>query len=310
MDTVNQMRIFVRIAEAGTFTAAARTLNTSPGAISRAIAELESRLRTRLLHRTTRKVALTSAGQLYLQRCAQILSDIEKAEEEASQAQQRPAGQLRVHSFTGCGMYYVLPAIKEYRLKYPDVAVDLTLSQDVPQLYDGHIDVAVITTSSPLPDSDLISHLLGSTVSILCASPAYINKIGAPSTPDDLVDHDCLILRANAFPANDWLLESLDRSAVMKVSGSVTLNTAESTALAVKASMGIGVLPVYAALDGLADGSLVRILPEYTLQKMNLYALHPSRQYTDAKIRTWVTFLREYVATSTARDLLLLSSYA
>ena len=122
MDTLNQMRVFVRVVESGTFTAAAHTLNTSPGAVSRAVSELETRIRTRLLNRSTRKVALTQAGELYLDRCKRILSDIEMAEEEASDAQSRPMGKLRVHSFAGIGQYYVLPAIKEYRARYPDVS--------------------------------------------------------------------------------------------------------------------------------------------------------------------------------------------
>jgi DNA-binding transcriptional LysR family regulator len=302
MDTVNQMRVFVRIAVCGQFTAAADTLNTSPGAVSRAVTELEGRLRTRLFTRSTRKVALTPAGQVYFERCKQILADIDRAEEEAGDAHHRPIGKLRIHSFAGFGQYYILPAIKEYRTRYPDVSVELTLSQQIPELYEGRSDVAIVAASSVLPDSDLISHLLGYSFSILCASPQYANERGMPLDPSELAQHECLILHMPAFPAYEWLLESEKGSESMKVSGSVELNTGESMAMAVRSGMGIGMLPVYSALDGLADGSLIRVLPQYTLQKMNIYALHASRRFTDARIRTWIEFLRQFMPTVIARD--------
>ncbi|MGF6904941.1 LysR family transcriptional regulator [Paraburkholderia sp. GAS348] len=302
MDMFNQMRVFVRVAECGKFTAAAEILNTSPGAISRAITELEMRLRTRLFHRSTRKIALTPAGEVYLDRCKQILADVERADEEASGAQQRPIGKLRIHSFVGFGQYYILPAVKEYRTRYPHVAVELTLSQRLPELYEGSTDVAIVATSAALADSDLVSHLLGTSFSVLCASPEYVRDRGMPRSPSQLAQHECLILHTPAFPAYEWLLESDKGIEAMKVSGSVELNTAESMAMAVSSSMGIGVLPVYSALLGLANGSLVRVLPQYTLQRMNIYALHPSRRYTDARIRTWIEFLREFMPTVIARD--------
>jgi len=302
MDMFNQMRVFMLVAECGKFTGAADTLNTSTGAVSRAVNELEARLRTRLFNRSTRKVALTPAGEVYLERCKQILADIERAEEEASDAQQRPIGKLRIHSFVGFGQYYILPAIKEYRTRYPQVSVELTLSQRLPEFYEGRTDVAIVATSSVLPDSELVSHLLGSSFSVLCASPQYVRERGMPLSPSELAQHECLILHSPAFPAYEWLLEDAKGSESMKVSGSVELNTGESIAMAVRSSMGIGVLPLYSALDGLADGGLVRVLPQYTLQKMNIYALHPSRRYTDARIRTWIEFLRQFMPTVIARD--------
>ncbi|SIT39443.1 Transcriptional regulator (fragment) [Paraburkholderia piptadeniae] len=221
--------------------------------MSRAIADLEERLQTRLLNRSTRKVALTQAGEIYLERCRQILEDVVRADEEASEAQSRPMGKLRVHSFASVGMSYILPAIKEYRASYPQVSVDLTLSQRVPELFEGGTDVAIVAMSSALPDSDLVSHLLGSSFSILCASPEYAREKGTPSVPAELVNHECLPLRTPAFPAFEWLLESHGRPESMKVSGPVELNTAEAVAMAARASMGIGGVPVYTALEGLTE---------------------------------------------------------
>ncbi|MEM5345731.1 LysR family transcriptional regulator [Paraburkholderia azotifigens] len=305
MDTLQNMRVFVRVVEAGSFTGAAQSLNTTTGAMSRAVSELEAHLRTRLLNRSTRRLALTTAGERYLKRCQQILADVDNAEEEASGAHERPAGVLRMHSFASIGQHYVLPAISRYRALYPEVAVELTLSQQLPDLFEGSADVAVVGAST-LPDSDLVSLLLGTTFSILCASPAYIHAHDAPKTPADLLHHDCLLLKTPAFPTSEWTLEGPNGNEVLNVNGPVQVNIAESLIVAIREGIGIGMLPLYAAIDGLRTGSLVRVLPEYTLQKMNIYALYPSRKFIDAKTRTWVEFLRTHLPQVIARDVALL----
>ncbi len=305
MDTLQNMRVFVRVVEAGSFTAAAQSLDSTTGAMSRAVSELEAHLRTRLLNRSTRRLALTPAGERYLKRSMQILADVDSAEEEASCAHERPAGALRMHSFASIGQQYVLPAISRYRAQHPEVTVELTLSQRMPDLFEGSSDVSVVTASS-LPNSDLVSHQLGSTYNILCASPGYVRTHGAPRAPADLTHHECLILKSPAFPANDWVLEGPEGSVEMTVDGPVQVNIAESLAVAIREGMGIGTLPVYAAIDGLRDGTLVRVLPHHILQKSNVYALYPSRKFVDAKTKTWVEFLRAHLPQVIARDLALL----
>jgi len=306
MDTLQNMRVFVRVVEAGSFTAAAQSLNSTTGAMSRAVSELEAHLRTRLLNRSTRRLALTTAGERYLKRCQQILADVDNAEEEASCAHERPTGALRMHSFASVGQHYVLPAISRYRALYPEVTVELTLSQRMPDLFEGSSDVAVVTAST-LPNSDLVSHQLGSTFSILCASPAYVRSHGAPQESHDLAHHECLILQTPAFPAHEWQLEGPQGLEVMEVTGPVQVNIAESLVVAIREGMGIGMLPLYAAIDGLRNGSLVRVLPHYTAQKMNVYALYPSRKFIDAKTRTWVEFLRTHLPKVIERDEALLA---
>ncbi|WP_144107940.1 LysR family transcriptional regulator [Paraburkholderia sp. BCC1886] len=306
MDTLQNMRVFVRVVEAGTFTAAAQSLNSTTGAMSRAVSELEAHLRTRLLNRSTRRLALTTAGERYLTRCQQILSDVDTAEEEASCAHERPNGALRMHSFASIGQHYVLPAISQYRALYPEVTVELTLSQRMPDLFEGSADVAVVTAST-LPDSELVSLLLGTTFNILCASPSYVRVHGEPERPTDLADHDCLILHTPAFPAHEWVLNGPDQSHTLEVNGPVQVNIAESLLVAIREGMGIGMVPLYAAISGLRDGTLVRVLPGYTSQKTNVYALYPSRKFIDAKTRTWVEFLRTHLPEMIARDEALLT---
>ncbi|MEM5312518.1 LysR family transcriptional regulator [Paraburkholderia sp. JHI869] len=309
METLQNMRAFVRIIEVGSFTAAAESMNTTTGVMSRAITELEARLRTRLMNRSTRRLALTSAGESYLRRCRQILADIDHAEEEASSAHKRPAGVLRIRSLPSVGHHYVLPALTCYHTQYPNVSIELSLSQQMPDLFDGTSDMAVVAAWL-LPDSDLVSHFLGSTFSILCASPDYVKRHSEPVCPRDLVAHACLTLRTPAFPTHEWVLEGPSGVDRIHVLGPVQTNTAESLALAIRDGIGIGILPVYSALDALRDGTLVRVLPDHILQRMNVYALHPSRKFIDAKVRTWVEMLRARVPEMISRDVEALNSIA
>ena len=308
MDTLQNMRVFARVIEAGSFTAAAQSMNSTTGAMSRAVSELEAHLRTRLMNRSTRRLALTSAGERYLKRVLQILADIDGAEEEASDAHEHPSGTLRMFSFASVGQHYILPAIARYRALYPDVKVELTLSQRMPDLFEGSSDVSVVSAGT-LSDSEVISHRLGSTFSILCASPAYIDARGTPAQPADLASHDCLTLQTPAFPAREWTLEGPQGRETMHISGTVQVNIAESLVVAIREGMGIGILPLYAAIDGLRDGSLVRVLPDHTLQHTNLFALYASRKFVDAKTRTWVEFLRAHLPDVIARDEALLKEF-
>jgi len=293
MDTLQTMRAFSCVADTGSFTAAAQQLGTTTANISRAVAHLEGHLKARLLNRTTRRIALTEAGQRYLLRCQQILAYVEEAEAEAGDAHARPAGRLRVHSMTGIGQHYVIRAMAGYRQQYPDVSFDLTLANRVPDLLDEGLDVAIVVATE-LPDSGLVSQRIGATYSILCASPDYIAERGAPRTPADLAQHECLLLISPVMPFDRWHFVGPDGEQMITLgTPSFQVNVGDAMTEAIRSGMGIGVLPLYSAMDGLRDGSLVPVLPHYRLQCLNIYALYPSRQYLDAKIKTWVTYLRE-----------------
>jgi len=182
MDTLQMMRIFVRVAEEGSFTSAAQRIGITTAYASRSVAQLETHLRTRLLNRSTRRIALTQAGERYLARCEQILGCIDEAEAEAADAQVLPSGRLRVHSTTSFGQAYLVPAVVRYRTRYPSVGVELTLSQHVPDLIDEGYDVSLQLSTSDLPDSGLVSQRLGTVHSVLCAAPSYLKEHGTPNT--------------------------------------------------------------------------------------------------------------------------------
>ena len=292
MDTLQTMRAFVCVAETGSFTAAAQQLGTTTAYVSRAVANLETHLRARLLNRTTRRIALTEAGQRYLLRCEQILAYVEEAEAEAGDAHARPAGRLRVHSMTGIGQHYVIRAIAGYRQQHPEVSFELTMANRVPDLLDEGFDVAIVVATE-LPDSGLVSQRIGETYSILCASPAYLAERGQPKTLQDLSQHDCLRLLSPVMALDKWLFDGPYGQEMLSLGNSpFQVNVGDGMTEAIRCGMGIGVLPVYSAVASLRDGSMVRVLPHYRLQRLNVYAIYASRQYLDAKIKTWVEYLR------------------
>jgi DNA-binding transcriptional LysR family regulator len=301
MDTLQNMRVFVRVVEAGSFTGAAQHLNTTTAYASRAVSDLEAHLRTRLLNRTTRRIALTEAGERYLQRCEQILAYVDQAEAEASDAHARPSGKLKVHAMTSFGQHYVVPAVGRYQKRYPDVHVELTLAARVPDLLDEGYDVALVLAQD-LPDSGLVSQRLGSAFSI---------TNGVPKTPSDLSRHTCLQMVTPVFPTDEWTFDGPNGQETF-AHGAATfqVNVAEALAVGVREGMGLGLLPIYSAIAGLRSGQLVWVMPEYTSQEMNLYALYPSRQYLDAKIRTWVEFLRDELPATLAADQAELRKFA
>ncbi len=304
MDTLQSMRVFARVIDTGSFTAAAQALGLSTAQVSRLVSELEQQLQARLLHRTTRRLALTETGERYLQRCRQILSEVDEAAAEARGAHLIPSGRLRVHTMTGLGLQHLTHLVAVYAERYPQVVVDLTLSQRTPDpIEDGH-DV-VITFARELPDSQLVAQNLGAMYSVLCAAPAYLAKHGTPRSPAELRDHRYLRLLDPLYVDN-WVLDDGEGGAngsyEVLPTEAFQVNIAESLAKAAQAGMGFCLLPSFVACPSLLDGSLVRLLPQYRLRERNIYALYPSRRFLDAKIKTWVEFLKEELPPLFAQD--------
>jgi DNA-binding transcriptional LysR family regulator len=256
MDTLQNMRAFSCVASSAV-SAAAVQLDTTTANVSRAVSNLEAHLQTRLLNRTTRRIALTEAGKRYLLRCEQILAYVEEAEAEASDAHARPAGQLKVHTMTGIGQHFVIDAIARYRKTHPDVTFDLTMANRVPDLLDEGYDVSIVLASE-LPDSGFVSQRLGITYSIVCASPGYV-KATAAQKPADLLNHACLRLVSPVIPLEKWLFDGPEGQEMVNINSSPFLvNSADAMKTAIRSGMGVGVLPIYSAIEGLRNGSLVR----------------------------------------------------
>jgi len=293
MDIFQAMRVFVRVVETGSFTAAAQALGYSTAQTSRLLSELESSLQARLLQRSTRRLALTEVGARYLERCRLILGEIEDANAEAAGAHLIPRGHLRVQSTTGLGIQLLAPLVARYTELYPQVHVDLTLSQRQPDLLEEGHDL-VITLSAHLPDSELIGQPLGSIFSVISAAPSYLEGRNIPKVPEDLHQHRCLHLVDPLF-TDSWTFRDDQGEQVIRPGNVFQVNVAEAMAKAAEAGLGICLLPDYVAVGSYQRGSLVRLLPHYRLHEKNIYALYPSRRFLDAKVKTWVEFLKEEI---------------
>lgn len=291
MDIFQAMRVFTRVVDAGSFTAAAQALGLSTAQVSRLVSDLETHLQARLLQRTTRRLGLTEVGSRYLERCRQILSELEDAGAEARGAHLMPRGRLRVHSITGLGTQLLAPLAAHYGELYPEVNVDLTLSQRHPDLLEEGQDV-VLTLARELPDSELVAQLLGTTYSVVCAAPAYLERHGIPQTLDDLGRHRCLRLLDPVF-GDSWTFNDNGVERAIRLGETFQVNVAEAMAQAAGAGMGICVLPDLVAAKAFEQGRLVRLLAQHRLHERGIYALYPSRRFLDAKVRTWVEFLKE-----------------
>jgi DNA-binding transcriptional LysR family regulator len=302
MDVFQSMRFFVAVAQSGSFTAAAELLDTTTTNVSKAVSALEARLHTRLINRTTRRLALTEAGLRYLQRCERILDDVREADEEAGTAQTLPVGRLKIHAMSAIGNHYVIDAIARYREIHPTVMFDLTLTNRVPDLLEEGYDMSIVLARE-LPDSGFVAQRLGITYSILCASPAYLEKRGTPHSPDALAEHECLRIVNTVMPVEHWTFDGPQGLETITIPVSpFHINTADGMTIAIRKGMGIGIQPIASAVDGLRAGTLVRVLPEYRLEELNLFAIYPSRKFVDAKTRTWVDFLKQSIPELLASD--------
>ncbi|WP_321943761.1 LysR family transcriptional regulator [Paraburkholderia tropica] len=299
MDKLGSMKMFVGVAEAGGFAKAASRAALSTAAVSRAIMELEASLQTRLFNRTTRQISLTEAGRRYLEHCERILNEVALADAEAMGAAAQPNGRLRVHATASFGQHYLTPLLARYTQQFEDVSVDLVLAQRTPDLLEERFDVAIVVAQT-LKDSSLVSQRLGTSRSVLCAAPQYLARRGTPLDIGDLERHTCVQLTRQDLPVLAWEFEGQHEGESARTfrptqQAPLTVNIAEALGEAIRAGMGIGMLPIPTALQGMRDGTLVQVLPGARLKPFNVFALYASRQYLDAKIKTLVEFLREAV---------------
>lgn len=302
MDMFESMRAFVRVVEAGSFSKAAATLSVTTAQVSRAVSGLETRLRTRLLQRTSRQMSLTEAGERYLQRCEEILALIGIAEAEAAGAAALPSGRLRIHATISFGQHYLAPLIADYQKMFPDVSIELILGQRTPDMIEEGFDISV-AVARQLRDSALVSQHLGAAYTILCASPHYLAAHGMPASIEALNEHNCIQLLLGDMPPGQWIFDDSGKTVFRhKRSTAFTVNIAEAMVQALCKGVGIGPVPVRIAIPYLRSGSLVRVLPGHRLLPNNVYALYPSRQYVDAKVRSFVEFLRQNAALELDRD--------
>jgi DNA-binding transcriptional LysR family regulator len=298
MSRAEEIAAFTNAVESGGFSAAARKLGLTPSALSKLIGRLEDRLGTRLLHRTTRRIQLTSEGEAFYNRVRPLLAALDEAETEVGQAAAQPRGQLRLRCGIAFGMHQLTPAIPKFLARYPDISLDLTFSDlPAPQAEDN-CDLA-IRFGIPDEATAVVRHIRN-VKRVICASPAYLEKFGTPLTPDDLQHHNCLWI--TSLPAlRRWPFDTDDGIRVVHIDGNVTANNAETILRLVINGVGITRLTDIIVGPAIERGELVPILTDWHhVEPVPLVATYPSSRHLTAKVRAMIDFLVDQFGT--ARD--------
>jgi len=290
MNVVECMRAFRAVAEAGSFAAAGRALRISTAWVSARVAQLEAHLGAQLLVRTTRRVAPTDAGRVYLERCVKVLDELEAAERAVAELQSSPRGRLRVAAPMSFGLLRVAPLLAPFRAAYPEVEVDVVFDDRVADLVEGGIDVA-IRIGATLRDSSLVAKALGTGERFVCASPAYLRARGAPRHPRELASHDCLHYAFHATPGR-WAFVGPDgATTTVDVVGGVRTNNSIALASAAVAGAGVVLVPDFVVERELASGELVRLLAAYRPSAYRVFAVSPPGRFGSPKVRAFVDLL-------------------
>jgi DNA-binding transcriptional LysR family regulator len=291
MDRLNAMRVFVNVVDSGSLSAAAEKLDMSRPVVTRYVAELEQWTGARLLHRTTRRLSLTAAGEELLPRCRQVLElagDMQAAVRHPAEA---PSGQLRITCSASFAQAQLADAVAEYVRRYPAVAVDLVLLDRAVNLVDERIDLAIRVAVEI--DPNLIARRLTVCRSVVCASPAYLKAHGQPLRVEELAQRNCLT--HSYFGRSLWNFTRKDSGEPVSVAvaGNVSTNDAASLMFLARAGAGIAMLPTYLTAELLQAGELVPLFADCEPQVVGMYAVYASRKHMPATLRTMLDFLAE-----------------
>jgi DNA-binding transcriptional LysR family regulator len=282
--STEDMEVFVRVVEEGSFAAAARALGLPKSNVSRRVARLEDHLGARLLHRTTRQLSLTEVGAAYHGRVTAILDDLREAEDAVRSLHTVPRGTLRVSAPLTLGYRFLGEIVASFMQSCPEVQVDLSLSDRVVDLIEEGFDVAVRV--GRLADSSMIAKRLASGRRALVASPAYLREHGAPARPDDLRDHHCLLYTYEAS-GSSWRVGDTS----VPVKGRLVSNNGDVLLAAAVAGLGVALVPRFMCGPLLANGTLVELLAEHASDDAAIHALYPHNRHLSAKVRAFVDHL-------------------
>lgn len=283
-----EMMVFVRVVEAGSFSEAARLMLMTPSTVSKLIARLESRLGVRLIERSTRRLALTEEGQFYYERSQALLSQLDETEQQIAQGGAEAEGVVRITSSVSFGTTAVEPILPAFFEAYPNVIVDLSLSDEVVDLYLDRTDIAIRV--GKLPDSNLMARKIGETKRCIVASPAYLARHGTPVTPEELVHHNCLGFNfRRAMPV--WPMREGGRIVERMLSGSLLVNNGDTLRRMAIAGVGIIRLADYHLRGPIERGKLVELLADSDIGVVDeVHALYRNSQFLPARVRAFLDF--------------------
>ncbi len=290
MDTITGMKTFVNVVAAGSFTAAAQRSNMSTALVSKYIGQLEERLGARLLNRTTRSLVLTEIGTSYLERCTQVIDDFDELEAAVHNKRSSPSGNLIISAPVSFGEMHLTAAIARFLAHYPDISVDLRLTDRFVNLIDEGVDLAI--RISELADSSLIARRLAPARIVACAAPSYLEQHGLPVHPHDLVNHNCIV-DSNFHGFDEWPFKVGKKRISVKISGRFSVNSAQSSRAMIVAGAGIGLIPTYAISEDIIEHNAVVVLEDFETLDPGIYALYPHNRHLATKVRVFVDFLVE-----------------
>jgi DNA-binding transcriptional LysR family regulator len=293
MVDLNDIVVFVRVVEAGSFTAAARLLGMPKTTVSRRIASLEREVGVRLVQRTTRSLNMTDAGRLYYEQSSQALRTIEDANLRLAETRAEPSGTLRISAPVGFGAHYLTSAVFDFLAAFPKTQVELHLTDDKLNLVENRIDLAFRT--GILPDSTLTARKLGSTHRILCGSPDYLARHGEPQAAADLVRHHCVIAGPSTGNAH-WVLDGPRGQETVSVSGRFAANEMQAVIAAAIAGYGIAQLPYQVAEALVRNGRLRRVLGDYTTPVGGVYAVYPTSRHVSPLVKAFIELAAKQIS--------------
>ncbi|MBX4937729.1 LysR family transcriptional regulator [Rhizobium binae] len=292
MDRLTSLAVFGRVVECGGFSAAARRLNMSVTMVGNHVQSLEDRLGVRLLNRTTRKVSLTETGKYYYERSSQILAELDEADRTASALSTTPRGTLKIYT-SGSIVRFLLPVFSEYMDLYPSISVDFSVGERMVDMIEDGYDLVIRTLP---PDSSLIARKLTPWRHILVCSSAYIDSHPIPTKPADIAEHNCLQYAYYPY-GEEWRFEDSEgRQESVKVSGNVVSNNAEMLRFLTLNGRGLFLAPSFVVFDDIAEGRLVKIMPDYRPVEFTINAVYPNRSHLPTKVRLFIDLLAERFA--------------
>ena len=292
MDRLSSLRAFQKVIEEGGFAAAARALDQSPAVVTRLVADLEEHLGTRLLHRTTRRVSLTEAGEAYLERIRQVLIDMDEAGELVSSQTRELAGVLRVLAPPVLATHVLAPLVSGFRQTYPKIRLDIEVASHREPPIEAY-DITLLGTSTGF-DANVIARKVIASEAILLASPDYLKRRGQPQRPEDLARHDCLRLKPSVGRSRVWRLLNAadgDRPTEVEVEPVLWANHTDTLMHAALDGAGITATTLELAAPMLASGRLVRVLSPWITDRLNLYAALPSRKFMPRRTQVFLDYL-------------------
>jgi DNA-binding transcriptional LysR family regulator len=287
---LNEIVVFTKVVQAGSFIGASRELDMPKSTVSRKVTELEERLGARLLQRTTRKLSLTDVGRTYYQHAARVVAEVEEAELAVTRMQQAPRGLLRVT--TPLNFAYLAPLVASFLKRHPEVQVELVCTDRVVDLVQEGFDVAVRAGS--LGDSTLIARSLGNIKSFLVASPKFLQTQGTPTTPKDLQRYDCIAFGAGP-DRTSWRLQQRDKIITVNVRTRLIVNDFEFLDEAARSGLGIAMLPVHRCIEQLLRKKLRRVLPEWSSFEVPFHAVYPSTRHLSPKVKAFLDHLKDHM---------------